>query len=500
MTAAEPSNIVILHAAADARWLERLRIHLKPLERSGRIRAWDETSLLGGAARADEVRRAIASAGAAILLLSADFFASDLVQRVQLPELLARDGVRLIPLIVSPCLVERHAQLAGIQPMNGRSRPLIGLPLVEQEELLCKLAGELSSGAIDASATAESAASLSSNEPPRRTSATGVPQLPGTQFDGEWYVTRRREEESAAAFLAVPGKPVILSSPRLFGKSWLLERILARCTGNWRVARVNLLPFSSDVVATYEGFLRELARRLLRELGLDKKSVAGIWGDEGESLNSRLESTIEHLLRAADTNLVLAIDNADAIVDQSYRDDFFRLLRGCMENVQPPWPRLRLILASSTTPLRLTADVQNSTFQNLSTPIELEGFSVSELEALGARYGLPWGRSDMYDLMHLVGGHPALARAVMYECAANGSSLTNLLTAPMDMAYVAQHRRDLLRWLRQHPELHLALRSVGVDGTDRLAEEQYEALRRAGLVVKTSGRYSLRCALDRQLL
>lgn len=38
-------NVFISYSHKDARWLRRLRVHLKPVERAGHIELWDDTKI-----------------------------------------------------------------------------------------------------------------------------------------------------------------------------------------------------------------------------------------------------------------------------------------------------------------------------------------------------------------------------------------------------------------------------------------------------------------------
>ena len=56
----------------DARWLQRLRVHLTSLEREGILDLWDDTNITAGMKWKDELQIAIASSTVAVILVSAD--------------------------------------------------------------------------------------------------------------------------------------------------------------------------------------------------------------------------------------------------------------------------------------------------------------------------------------------------------------------------------------------------------------------------------------------
>jgi hypothetical protein len=70
--------------------LERLRKFLKPKHRDGLIDAWDDSRIKPGELWRGEIEAALDSACLFIMLVSADFGASDFIHRVELPRLLAK--------------------------------------------------------------------------------------------------------------------------------------------------------------------------------------------------------------------------------------------------------------------------------------------------------------------------------------------------------------------------------------------------------------------------
>lgn len=99
----------ISYSHQDKKYLERLHVHLKHYEPMGTLDVWDDTKIAAGAKWREEIKAAIRSAKVAILLISADFLASDFVAEKELPPLLAAaqdEGAIIIPVILKPCAFE----------------------------------------------------------------------------------------------------------------------------------------------------------------------------------------------------------------------------------------------------------------------------------------------------------------------------------------------------------------------------------------------------------
>ncbi len=140
------TRIFVSYSHADAEWLNRLQVHLKPLERAGSIEWWDDTKILPGMVWRDEIEKALAAAQIGVLLVSADFVASDFIANHELPNLLAAaqdEGLTILSLIVGPSRFKRMPELSRFQAVNDPDRPFIGLSKAEQEADLLKLANRI---------------------------------------------------------------------------------------------------------------------------------------------------------------------------------------------------------------------------------------------------------------------------------------------------------------------------------------------------------------------
>src|SRR3954454_15942751 len=142
------TKVFISYSHADKEWLERLKRHLKPLVREGNLDYWDDTHIRPGDDWKQEIQNALDTAQVAVLLISADFFASDFIDETELPPLLdaaKAKGVRILPVILSPSRFARNPDLARFQAVNSPDRPLNEMPQAEQERVLDHLAHTIES-------------------------------------------------------------------------------------------------------------------------------------------------------------------------------------------------------------------------------------------------------------------------------------------------------------------------------------------------------------------
>lgn len=135
-------QIFVSYSRKDTKWLNRLQIHLKPLERPGTIVRWDDTCIDPGAKWKAKIREAISRAKVAVLLVSADFLASDFITSNELPPLLVAaetEGAVIIPVIISACRFEQTEILSQFQSINPPSQPLIKVTKGRQEEIFVRI-------------------------------------------------------------------------------------------------------------------------------------------------------------------------------------------------------------------------------------------------------------------------------------------------------------------------------------------------------------------------
>lgn len=190
----EPPHVFISYSHADRKWLQRLQVHVRPLERLGTITPWDDTRIKAGSHWREEIEKELDHARVAVLLVSADFLASEFITTNEVPRLLVAAesrGTLILPLIISPCRFEQTPSLSRFQAVNRPSQPLVGLRRAKQEEVFVALANRIES------------ALLANQGPPsrsekRRSPSRAIPPLEIPRRDLEAFIRKSAEAQAAS--------------------------------------------------------------------------------------------------------------------------------------------------------------------------------------------------------------------------------------------------------------------------------------------------------------
>ncbi len=136
-TSMERTTVFVSYSHANDAYLKRLQVHLKVLKHEGvDVDVRDDTRIKAGMKWNDEIKAALVSAKAGIMLVSTDFLASDFIMTNELPSLLESAescGTTILPLIIEPCRFS-NSKLSIFQAVNDPDTPLSKLSEADQEE------------------------------------------------------------------------------------------------------------------------------------------------------------------------------------------------------------------------------------------------------------------------------------------------------------------------------------------------------------------------------
>jgi hypothetical protein len=160
------NKVFISYSHADIGWLKRLQVHLKPLEREFQTEIWDDTHIQPGDQWRTEIDTALQEARAVILLISADFLASEFINTHELPNVLEksrREGAHIFCLILSPSRFKR-TKLSEFQAVNSPDNPITSMSHNDQEATFDKVA-EMIEGIFETRGAGTSSTSVSEEVP-----------------------------------------------------------------------------------------------------------------------------------------------------------------------------------------------------------------------------------------------------------------------------------------------------------------------------------------------
>ena len=141
------NQVFVSYSHADSDHLLRLKVHLRPYERNGQVDLWIDTRIKTGQRWRTEIAAALDRAAVAVLLVSADFLASDFVVENELPPLLQaarKEGVTIVPVVLKPCAFTLSKEISQFQAVNAPSDPIISLDEANREEIWVKVAETVS--------------------------------------------------------------------------------------------------------------------------------------------------------------------------------------------------------------------------------------------------------------------------------------------------------------------------------------------------------------------
>lgn len=125
MESSRRHEVFISYVPEDEPFARELEKHLTPLTRRAGIDVWHEGRIAPGEAWDRAIAERLQKADVVLLLISADFLASERAQGEidQALRMAAERGTRVIPVLLRPCALE-STQLVKLQPLPSNHRPI----------------------------------------------------------------------------------------------------------------------------------------------------------------------------------------------------------------------------------------------------------------------------------------------------------------------------------------------------------------------------------------
>lgn len=146
------SRVFISYSHSDEKFLVRILVHLRALELHGLIEQWSDQKIKAGENWKEQIEQALDTAKVAILVVSADFLASNFIINHELPKLLEKaesEGTVILPIVVKHCRFARDSELKCFQAINDPAKPLDGQTDNECEKVFDSLSQRIEQLAID---------------------------------------------------------------------------------------------------------------------------------------------------------------------------------------------------------------------------------------------------------------------------------------------------------------------------------------------------------------
>ena len=122
----EPIKIFLCYAREDEALLNKLKTHLRPLQRQNLIDVWNDRNISAGTEWEKEISQHLNTAQIILLLVSPDFMNSDYCYGIEMKRALERherDEALVIPIIVRPTYW-KTTPLSQIQVLPTDGKPL----------------------------------------------------------------------------------------------------------------------------------------------------------------------------------------------------------------------------------------------------------------------------------------------------------------------------------------------------------------------------------------
>ncbi len=189
-----PVRCFISYSRHDDAYRLELEKHLKPLRRAGLLETWSDQAIDAGTEWEQQIHDSLDTAEIILLLVSADFLASDFCWEIEVKKAMARHeagSAKVIPVFVHPC----HWKGAPFEKLQGVPDPKVPISEWDNRNRAFTFVAE---------AVHKAAEEMSARRVP--TSSAPVPLAPGTVF---------RDFPDGPELVVIPPGKFLMGSPGL---------------------------------------------------------------------------------------------------------------------------------------------------------------------------------------------------------------------------------------------------------------------------------------------
>lgn len=139
-------SILCCHARKDRKIVAELLPHLALLERDVAVNIWDDAQILSNRQWRGELCASIEHAAVIVLVVSAEFLASEMLKDEAIALSLAQAeqrGASILLLVIGYCFLARHAVLSRFAAFNAADSPLVALGKSQRAQEFVRLAQAL---------------------------------------------------------------------------------------------------------------------------------------------------------------------------------------------------------------------------------------------------------------------------------------------------------------------------------------------------------------------
>jgi len=315
------------------------------------------------------------------------------------------------------------------------------------------------------------------------------------KLEDRFYI-ERDSDDKLKRNIVKKGETITIRASRQTGKSSLLVRGIHQAQPKASIVYIDLQAIEHDGFESADHFLKNFASIIARKLKMDVAVVNQIWREKLGSQDKLVKVMEDYVLPKSDQQIILAMDEADKLLNAPFHNDFFALMRSWHNNraMDAQWNKLNLVMVISTEPYLLISNPNQSPF-NVGVKLNLEDFSREQVQDLNHRHGDPIKDKDMEAFFELLNGHPYLTRKALYLLVSEHWTWENLYKqAADDQGPFADNLRRQLWFIQENDALQNALRQVLYENKCDNDKVLWRLLR-AGLVKGLGERYYCRCGL-----